>query len=235
MQLAPDKSALRRVLLPQADAYVFDIDGTLLIAKGLVHWNAFRQAMLEVYGVEATIDGIPYHGMTDLSILRAAVTRAGVDEKQFTAALPAAIESMNREVEINRSRIVPQVCTGIVRLLESLHREGKLLGVASGNLENIGWAKIEAAGLRSFFSFGSFSDRAERRADIFRSAREQVEQKLGTAARTLFIGDTPSDVHAAREIGAPILSVSTGTFSFDELSALSPDVCVAHCGEFFSE
>ena len=62
-----------------------------------------------------------------------------------------------------------------------------------------------------------------------------VERKLGTAARTLFVGDTPSDVHAAREIGAPILSVSTGTFSFDELSALSPDVCVTHCGEFFSE
>src|SRR6476659_4484667 len=141
----PLRTTVLTDLLPSADAYVFDIDGTLLVSRDLVHWKAMRQAMLEAYGVEATIDGIPYHGMTDLSILRAAVTRAGVDEEQFTASLSSAIEIMNREVEINRSRIVPQVCNGIVRLLELLRQQGKLLGVASGNLETIGWAKIEAA------------------------------------------------------------------------------------------
>ena len=35
----------------ESDAYLFDIDGTLLNTRDLVHWNALNRAMLEVYGV----------------------------------------------------------------------------------------------------------------------------------------------------------------------------------------
>ena len=38
-----------------ADAYFFDIDGTLLVTRDLVHWNGLHQAMLEVYGVDTNI------------------------------------------------------------------------------------------------------------------------------------------------------------------------------------
>jgi hypothetical protein len=53
----------------KADAYFFDIDGTLLVSRDLVHWNAMHRAMLEVYGLDANLDGIPYHGKTDVAIL----------------------------------------------------------------------------------------------------------------------------------------------------------------------
>ena len=135
-------------LLPPADAYVFDIDGTLLVTKDLVHWNALHQAMIEAYGVDATIDGIPYHGMTDISILRAALARAGVSDGAFKSALPAALEVVCREVEVNRKQIAPQACAGVPALLTKLRQRGTLLGVASGNLETVGWHKIEAAELR---------------------------------------------------------------------------------------
>jgi phosphoglycolate phosphatase len=221
--------------LPEADAYIFDIDGTLLVTKDLVHWNALHLAMIEAYGVDATIEGIQYHGMTDLSILRAAVARCGISDSRFEAALPRVLEVVRREVDQNHREIAPQVCPGIIQLLESLHAKGKLLGVASGNLETVGWHKIKAAGLRDFFKFGSFSDHHETRTEIFRNALEHVRRKLGDKARACFIGDTPSDVEAARDVGAQILAVASGTFSLEELSACSPDVCLAHCGEFFVE
>ena len=144
-----------------------------------------------------------------------------------------ALDVVCREVEANHRQIAPQVCLGIVQMLESLKANGKLIGVASGNLETVGWHKIEAAGLRDFFSFGCFSDRCEERAGIFQNALDTVQKQLGSDARTLFIGDTPSDIAAARQIGAQVLAVSTGTFGFEELSACSPDLCVSHCGEFF--
>lgn len=223
--------------LPSADAYIFDIDGTLLVTKDLVHWNALHQAMLEAYGVEATIEGIQYHGMTDLSILRAAVARRGVNDSQFEAALPKALEIVRRDVDRNHRDIVPQVCPGTIQLLEFLksQQQQKLLGVASGNLESVGWHKLEAAGLRPFFAFGCFSDHHESRAEIFRNALECVKARLGTEARVCFIGDTPSDVKAARQVGANIIAVGSGTFTAQELSAYSPDLCVCHCGEFSLE
>jgi phosphoglycolate phosphatase len=231
---APDHSKLKTTL-PAADAYIFDIDGTLLVTKDLVHWNALHQAMTEAYGLDATIEGIPYHGKTDLSILRAALGRAGVSDSDFEAKLPAALDVVCREVEANHLQLAPALCPGIVRLLESLEAGGKLLGVASGNLETVGWHKIDAAGLRRFFTFGFFSDHHETRAEIFRNALEHVKSQLGSAARVCFLGDTPSDVEAAKQVGAQILAVASGTFSLQELIACSPDLCVTHCGEFFPE
>src|SRR5438128_10705320 len=59
------------------DAYLFDIDGTLLVTRDLVHYNALNRSIRDVYEVEATIDGIPYHGTTDLELVRAVVQRDG--------------------------------------------------------------------------------------------------------------------------------------------------------------
>jgi len=220
------------VSLPQAEAYVFDIDGTLLVTRDLVHWNALHQAMLEAYGVDTTIDGIPYHGMTDLSILRAAVGREGVQAGTFEAALPKALEVVCREVDANRAGICPQVCAGIPALLTQLRSQERLLGVASGNLETVGWQKIEAAQLRHFFSFGFYSDHCETRAGIFQNAVEHVRHALGAEARTCFVGDTPSDVKAAKQIGAQIVAVASGTFGSEQLRACGPDLCVEYCQDF---
>jgi len=231
---ATPKQSIIKVAIPSADAYIFDIDGTLLVTKDLVHWNALHQAMTEAYGVDTTLEGIPYHGKTDLSILRAAVGRAGVSDSDFEAKLPAALDAVCREVEANHLQLAPKICPGVVQLLESLHANKKLIGVASGNLETVGWHKIEAARLREFFSFGFFSDHHESRAEIFRNALEHVNAQLGPVARVCFIGDTPSDIEAAKQVGAQILAVASGTFSFEELTACSPDLCVTHCGEFFS-
>jgi phosphoglycolate phosphatase-like HAD superfamily hydrolase len=220
-----------QITLPPADAYVFDIDGTLLVTRDLVHWNALHQAMIEAYGVDTTIEGIQYHGMTDLSILRAALARAGVQDEAFEARLPQALEVVCREVDANQAAIDPHVCPGIPALLDRLRQQGRLLGVASGNLETVGWHKIEAAGLRQFFKFGFYSDKCETRAGIFQNAVDHVRRELGLSGQTCFVGDTPSDVRAAREIGAQIVAVATGTFSVDELSAYGPDSCIACCEE----
>ena len=219
--------------LPGADAYIFDIDGTLLVTRDLVHWNALHQAMLEVYQVDATIEGIQYHGKTDLSILRAALGRVGVAHKQFEAGLANALAVVRREVEINYRNIEPTVCPGIVQLLECLQSAQKLLGVASGNLESVGWRKIQAAGLDSFFRFGCFSDGSETRREIFQNAVARVRERLGAEARCCFLGDTPADVQAARENGAFIVAVASGVFTGDQLRACSPDLCLAHCEQLF--
>src|SRR5215469_3748460 len=98
--------------LPPADACVFDIDGTLLVTRDLVHWNALHRAMLETWGADATIAGIQYHGMTDILILRAALERAGIGNGTFENGLSNALAIVRREVEANHKSIVPRVCPG---------------------------------------------------------------------------------------------------------------------------
>jgi len=217
-----------------ADAYLFDIDGTLLVSRDRVHRNALHQAMREAYGVDTTIDGIAYHGKTDLGILRAALERVGVSGDRFEANLPVALEVICREVSANANRITPTLCSAIPEVLAELQAAGKLLGVASGNLESVGWLKVEAAGLREFFSLGCFSDHHETRADIFRQGVAEVQRRLGESAQVCFIGDTPEDIKAAHFANSKIVAVCTGIFKADELACHEPDVCVATCAELLT-
>jgi phosphoglycolate phosphatase-like HAD superfamily hydrolase len=214
-----------------ADAYLFDIDGTLVNTRGAVHYFAFRNALKVVFGIDATIDGVPVHGNTDIGILRAVCRLRHVAEDEFERRLPEIVKMMSEEVTARKDEIVPEICPSIPELLAELHRRGKLMGVVTGNFEAIGWAKLEAAGMRQYFAFGSFSDCTERRADIFRDGLAEVARRLGPQATTLIVGDTPSDITAAKEVGVPIISVATGIYPREELQALGPDVCVECCTE----
>ena len=213
------------------DAYLFDVDGTLLNTQDLIHYRALNRAMRDVYGADTTIDGIAYHGKTDLSILRAALARVGVTDEVFASKLPAALEIVRLDVGLNAQALVPKVCAAIPELLAKLQNAGKLLGVASGNLEVVGWHKVEAAGLRSFFSFGCFADHYEHREDVFRCAVEEVARRLRPEATVCFLGDTPSDIRAARHAGARVIAVATGVHKREELLSHEPDVCVSSCAE----
>src|ERR1700756_693822 len=92
-----------------ADAYLFDIDGTLLLSPDRTHRYALHRALLEVYGLETTIDGIAYHGKTDPGILRAALERAGVANEIIDRQMPQALELVRRDATEKADRFRPNV------------------------------------------------------------------------------------------------------------------------------
>lgn len=224
-------SAAGQLAWAAADAYLFDIDGTLLNVRDATHLHAFHAAVQSVFGVDSHIDGVPIHGSTDVAILRAVLRRRGLRDCDFEPRLPQAVAAMCAEVRAKAAALRPEVCPAIPALLERLRDRGKLLGVVSGNLETIGWLKIEAAGLRPWFAFGCFSGAVEQREDIFRQGIAEVRRRLGGAATVCVVGDTPSDVLAARATGVSIIAVATGIFGVDQLRPCQPDVCVSGCSE----
>lgn len=210
-----------------AAAYLFDIDGTLLNSRDAVHYFAFRNAMRDVLGIEAGIDGIPVHGNTDIGILRAVLRRAGLRDDAINASLPAIIGRMCREVESNRCQLNPELCPSITELLTHLQQRGKVLGVVSGNLEAVGWLKLEKAGLKPLFSLASFSYPRELRVEIFRHGLSLAQEQLGHDGAVFIVGDTPSDIEAARATSTPVIALATGIYSFGDLMACGPDACMA--------
>jgi phosphoglycolate phosphatase len=214
------------------DAYLFDIDGTLLNTHDGVHYNSFHTALREVYGCKGRIDDVPVHGNTDVGILRATLARHGsLRDGDFENKLPQALEMMCAEVERNTDQIRPQLCPSIAELLATLHSEGKLLGVVTGNLQRIGWRKLEQAGIRKYFDFGCFSDRREMREDIFRDGAGQARRLRGPETSVCFVGDTPADIRAAAAIGLPVIAVATGIYSREQLAKHNPPLCVESVAE----
>lgn len=210
-----------------ADAYLFDIDGTLLNSRDAVHYFAFRNAIQAELGLEASIDNVPVHGNTDPGILRAALRQQGLAEAEITSRLPKIIERICAEVERNRADLRPEICPSIRELIFQLRQAGKLLGVASGNLAPVGRLKLEAAGLASEFSFWAFSYPKELRSEIFEDGIQQARKLADPEAEVCIVGDTPSDIQAARQTGAPVIALATGVFNFEQLLACGPDACFA--------
>ena len=214
-----------------ADAYLFDIDGTLLNSRDGVHYNAFHNAVRQFFGVSSKIDRVPLHGNTDLGIIRAVLRREGVCDAEIDAKLPLMTAAMCAEVERNGAGMRPELCPSVEELLRRLDAARKLLAVASGNLETIAWKKLEASGLRPFFAFGSFSDRRELRADIIRWGVAEARRRLAREAAVYVVGDTPADIQAARAASVPVIAVATGIFGLAELKSHGPDLCVGCCTE----
>jgi len=233
------------------DAYLFDIDGTLLNCRDTVHYNAFHSALRQAWNCQHKIDGLPLHGNTDIGILRAAATAGGVTEEEFRRRLPQALAILRDEVERHADSFRPELCPSITALLEHLHGNGKLLGVTSGAIEPVGWGKLRAAGLARYFSLGSFSaDTAavsgaaahaddlkgcnETRAGIFRHGIKQARCRLGEHATVCFVGDTPADIAAAKSLETPILAVATGIYDVETLHGQGPDLCLPCCDWLFA-
>ena len=211
--------------------YLFDIDGTLLHAYGKAHYHAFTVALKQVFGVDSTIDGVPWHGNTDIGILRAVLDRDGLDTNDLEAKVPELIRLMSQHVEENRAQVRAETCNGIPEVIRHLHQQGKLLGVASGNFERIGWVKVEAAKLRDYFSFGAFGDLSEHRSEIFRHAIAEARRRAGERATICIVGDTPADVKAAKLNQVPVIALATGVFSVEQLREQGPDLVLGCCAD----
>jgi phosphoglycolate phosphatase-like HAD superfamily hydrolase len=217
----------------EQQAYLFDIDGTLLRHRDRVHIDAFFESVRGVMGRELALDGVTLSGNTDPGILRDAFQLASVEDSVWRPHREDVLKAMCVHVAERRAEMLWSIMPGVEAVLAHLQAKGALLGVGTGNLEKIGWIKIENAGLRSWFRFGGFCDRFEVRADMIAHAAEQARAILKSSdgradtenATVCVIGDTPFDIEAARANGLPTIAVATGRYSFDALMEHKPEVC----------
>jgi phosphoglycolate phosphatase-like HAD superfamily hydrolase len=216
------------------DAYLFDIDGTLLRSRDRVHFDSFASSIQRVTGFEVTLSGILLHGSTDTAILREACHQAGVPAEVLEQRLEAILEAMRHAVAERREEMDIRLMPGVKDALDHLARKGALLGVASGNLETIGWIKIEQVGLREWFRFGGFSDSFSVRSELIGHAGRMARELAGTGAKICVVGDTPRDIEAARANFLSVIAVATGHYSFDELLAYQPEVCASSLADLLA-
>lgn len=210
------------------DAYLFDIDGTLLRCRDRVHVDSFFSGVRSVMGRELALESVTLSGNTDPGILRDAFRLAQLEEALWQPHLEAVLQHMRDNVAARRTEMKIDKMPGVDEILERLRGKGATIGLATGNLESIGWIKIELLGLRSWFSFGGFSDRSYSRAEVIAAAAAEARARRGPHATVCVVGDTPADIAAARANGLPVIVVATGNYSFEQLMEHNPDVCTTN-------
>ncbi len=216
------------------DAYLFDIDGTLLRDPTRIHFDAFASSVKRVTGFELSLAGVAVHGSTDTAILREAWLQAGIPAEALEQQLSAILDAMCSNVADRRNEMHLVRMPGVEDALRHLAARDALLGVATGNLEMIGWIKVERAGLREWFRFGGFSDHFPSRPELIGNAARKARELAGNTASVCVVGDTPRDIAAARANNLPVIAVATGHYTFDELLEHDPDACATSLADLLA-
>ena len=207
---------------------LFDIDGTLVIAKGAGR-RALGRALERVYGTTGPIEGYDFRGKTDPRIVRDLMGAAGLAPDVIGGGLGECFELYARGLveEIGDGQCV-SVLPGVAELVRRLDAtEGVLLGLLTGNIEEGARIKLAPTGLWPYFRTGAYgSDDGDRRRLPSLAAR-RAQALTGHGFRpedVLVIGDTPLDIECARAFGAVAVAVATGFHPYAELEALGPDL-----------
>lgn len=207
---------------------LFDIDGTLLSRAGPHHKQALVEAIRNVTGHETSFDGVDTSGMLDGDLIRALLYQQRAALHDIERWMPAIMQYAQSHYITICPPLHDRVCPGVIEFLDRLKRAGIPAALVTGNLTEIGWKKMDAAGLRAYFEFGAFADMAHTRIGLANIAIREARRK-GLASSTTIIslvGDHPNDIEAARMNHIRSIAVATGISTPDELAAHNPDVLV---------
>ena len=207
---------------------LFDVDGTLIRSRGAGR-RAVRAALERVYGAVGGIDHYEMGGKTDQRIVFDVMEAHGLTREAVKARLDDFFETYARGLveEIGDGQCITTL-PGVAALVERLAaREGVVLGLVTGNIEEGARIKLEPPGLWRHFPIGAFgSDHMDRRLLPSLAAR-RAHALVGYPFRpdeVVVIGDTPLDIDCARAFGAVAVAVATGFHDREKLLAENPDV-----------
>ncbi len=188
-------------------AIIFDLDGTLVDSAPEIA-TALNSAMAEIGQPPFPLTEVQTFigGGASVALKRALAARGtSIDDATFDAMM-TSFYKVYAQVSEAGNGLYP----GVKETLGELQRRGMPLGVCTNKAEHITAIALRALGIAPFFAsvVGARDDLPRKPAPDMLMA---VLAKLGTRpADALVVGDSRSDVGAARAAGCPVIAVSYG-------------------------
>ena len=204
---------------------LFDIDGTIVTRASQEPSSkqlAYTVAIREVYGIPGlNYMDYPIFGLTDRGILHLLLGKNGIPDHEIIMkenVFRDRLLSIHTELLEDREQQF-KALPGARLLLEWLNKQGTNLLLATGNYQPLAKFKLQEAGLSDYFADGGFGEDGIARTDIVKAAIGRSGCK--DLHMISLLGDTPSDLTAAREAGVLGFAVATGMFSTETLKVVA--------------
>lgn len=192
---------------------LFDLDGTLLNTIPLII-ESYVHTLRLALGREVDAEEIrPHLGKTLVEGL-----------EYFCPGQGAEWCAVYRDHNLARHDQIVRPYPGVVELIRTLHGRGYLLGIVSSKARKTVYRGLDLAGLTSFFDVTVCNEDTPRHKpnpDPIRLALRDLHYR---DREVLMVGDSPSDVRAARLAGVLGAGVLWGPFLRAELEAEKPDL-----------
>lgn len=198
---------------------LFDIDGTLLSSEG-VGVRSIEEAGEAMFGKPFSLDGIPIGGRLDPLIWNDACANHGITtpeahHDEFRSTYSSILAN-------NLQSVTVATLPGVMELLEACRSlEHATCGIVTGNYEETGLMKLQAAGIDTdMFAANAWGTDGMIRDDLPPAAMKQS----ASCEPTILIGDTIHDVTSGKKAGCSVIAVCTGSHDRDTLDSVNPDL-----------
>ena len=209
---------------------LFDIDGTLLnVDHSFI--KILIDSMFEEMGfLSHKVESRSFAGRTDRDIFYELVSASEHADELYLEVKKRYLTYMKNH--FNEEHV--SVIEGVEELVDFVVRENYPVGLCTGNYRESAFIKVENAGFQDIFTFGGFGCNHADRAYLPGEAHTEysiLSGKTPNPDQYIVIGDTPNDIRCAKHFGAKAVSVSTGSYSENELKRHQPDLHLRNLNE----
>ena len=203
---------------------LFDLDGTL-IDSGAMILASFRHATRSVLARDIPDDQLLAHvGSSTLTEQMRAIDPEHVDE---------LVHSYRQHNEPLHAEL--QCCGGVLDVLESLHADGRRLGIVTAKRRatvDLAFARLPLAHYFDVVVTAEQTERHKPHPEPIRLALDRLDARSEDAA---YVGDAPFDVAAAKAAGVFAVAVTWGAIHTRErIEAEGPDAIVGTAEELLA-
>jgi pyrophosphatase PpaX len=200
---------------PAYQAVVFDLDGTIVDSVELIILS-FQHAIREVLGREISREeSITWVGRP----LREQMV-------MFSPEHADELVRVYREWNHREHDRMLKLYDGILNLLDTLSRAGVKIGLVTSKSRYTTQMAFDLTGIEAYFDSTVCSDESTGNKPSPDPILYCLRQLGVDPARAAYVGDSPTDMQAARAAKVAAIAVTWGVFGTPALEAEKPDVLV---------
>lgn len=194
---------------------LFDLDGTLIDHFRAIH-RAYQHAQESL-------------GLPAASLAKVKETVGGSVPVTMRKLVGDEIEDLSEPLRLFDeyfSQIMLEdvdVLPGVFRLIQIMHERGQRMGVFTNKKGEHARAVLEHLDLARFFEIIAGAGDTPFRKPQAEFTRWMLERLQCRAEEVLMVGDSPFDVEAAKTVGMPVATVTTGSHDYEPLQDAGSD------------
>jgi phosphoglycolate phosphatase len=206
---------------------VFDLDGTLVDSRpdliGTLSWLFVEEGMKPI--------DLDHASRLIGAGMKPMIQRALADEGRYDDAELERVYA--RYVTAYRARLTLETrpYPGVIAALERFSARGYRLAVCTNKIEELAMQLLTELDMTKHFAWISGADTYDAKKPDGRHILNTVRDAGGEGQPALMVGDSATDINAARNAGVPVIGY-LGGYTEIPLHELAPDRIIGHYDEF---
>ena len=206
-------------LLPEKKIILWDIDGTILTLRSKNLESTHLKA-LHRQGISPKGTVKEQSGLTDFEVLEGLLGNVETQE----LLLKNAFNELDNIFLANSHLRSLSLCKGVTEALNLSIQLGWINGVLTGNTHKRTIRKLQESGIIQLFNHNFIFSCEYKDTRVMITERAEQILKNYNFKKIIIIGDSLMDIKISKIFNLPIISVSTGLFSSEELDKYQPEL-----------